>query len=193
MLELRRKILHICTGLIISALIYLGLLKPWMLIVIILLGFILSLISARIKLPFISYMLEMFDRKERIPGKGALTFIIGITLVWILFYESLDIALASIMILTFGDAFSSIFSRYLGRIKHPFSDFKLLEGTIAGVIAGVLSAVLFVSFLEAVTGSLIAMTIEAVGIRLGERIIDDNITIPLSAGLSIFALRIFLG
>jgi len=189
-LEFRRKLFHIGIGLLILGLIYWDILKLWMLLLVLIFGFILSLLNKRYKMPFFRQMLRLFDREEKIPGKGALTFILGIILVWAIFINHMDIVYASVIILTLGDALSSMFSRYFGRTKHPFSDYKFLEGTIAGIIASSLGAMLFVSVIEAVIASVIALIIEAIGVKIGEEFIDDNITIPLSAGAVIFVIQI---
>jgi dolichol kinase len=192
-LEFRRKILHILFGLSLIIMIYFGLLRLWHLAFIFLFGFAISMLSKRFKLPFIHKMLLYFDRNEKnIPGKGILTFILGVMIAWAVFFKDKDIVLASIFILTLGDAFSSLFSRYYGRIRMPFNNYKLLEGYIIGVIVGFIGAVMFVSILEAFIGSTIAMFIEAVGIRLGKEYIDDNLIIPITAGIIIYLVRIFL-
>jgi dolichol kinase len=190
-LEFRRKILHILFGFSLIVLIYFGLIRLWHLAIIFLFGFAVSMASKRFKLPVIYKMLNIFDREEKfMPGKGVLSFILGVMIVWAAFFRNKDIVLASIFILTLGDAFSSLFSRYYGRIKMPFSDYKLLEGYIIGVIAGFIGAVLFVSVLEAFIGSAVGMLIEAIGIKLGKEYIDDNLTIPITAGAVIYLIRI---
>ena len=45
---------------------------------------------------------------------------------------------------------------------------------------------------EAFAGSLAAMAIEAIEIKFGADMIDDNLTIPMGAGIVIYAARLIL-
>ncbi|MFH1409623.1 MAG: hypothetical protein ABIH34_06965 [Nanoarchaeota archaeon] len=79
----------------------------------------ISQLSRFTKLPGIYWLLTQMDRKKdltRFPGKGAVLFVIGATAAVMLFPK--DIALASIMILSFGDAFGPLVGQF-GKIKHP--------------------------------------------------------------------------
>jgi dolichol kinase len=102
-----------------------------------------------------------------------------------------DIALASIMVLAFGDSVSHVFGIHFGKTKTILSETKLLEGTVAGFIAGFIGAWVFVSPFEAFFASLAAMIAEAVEIKLGTEEVDDNIIIPLVAGSVIWLMRYF--
>ena len=189
-LEFRRKILHIFFGLIAVALIYYDLIQIWAFLILIVAGIIISFISARLEIPVISQMLKWFDRNEKTPGNGAITLVIGIALVWTIFYGKKDIICASVMILSLGDSFSLIVGKYFGKRKHPLNSFKMIEGTIAGIIAGFFGALIFVSFLEALFASVVAMLIEAVNIKIGKQVIDDNLIIPIVAGVVIYIIRL---
>lgn len=191
--ELKRKIFHLFFGTAILLLIYYKILSLLMLSGLMLIAIILSAIASRRRLPVISFLLKEFDRNEKIPGKGGLTFLTGILIVWLLFKNSPDIVLASTAVLTYGDSFSSIFSKYIGRTKHPFSKHKLLEGTIAGIIASFLSAMFFVSAAEALICSITAMAVEAISIKRKEFFLDDNITIPITAALTLAIIRLIYG
>ena len=186
--EIKRQIFHIYLGLTLIFLIHKDILNWFSLLLIITFGALVSFISAKINIPVISWFLDNFERPEvrkKFPGKGALSFFIGVFLVVLLFPK--DIALASIMILTLGDSISHLIGKYFGKTK-IMSKTKLLEGTIAGIIIGFLGAILFVSYLEAFLASLIAMIVEAIEIKYFR--IDDNISIPVVAGLVIFLVRL---
>ena len=74
-----------------------------------------------------------------------------------------------------------------------FSDFKYLEGTFIGILVGALAALPFVSVIEAFVGSAVAMTLESIELSFemnsGKVLIDDNLFIPIIAGITIFILR----
>jgi dolichol kinase len=194
-LEIRRKILHIFSGLLIIGLLELGLLDAKKLLIVLSIGFIISIVLRKHRLPFFSFMIDSFDRKgESLPGKGALTFALGI-LILILALGKSPIVYASIMILTLGDAFSAIIgvrlkrTRHLMKTKHPLRRDKLLEGTFFGIVFASIGAVLFVSVIEAVVASIVAMSIESLEIRFLRHPIDDNILIPVFSALTMVIIR----
>jgi dolichol kinase len=146
--------------------------------------------SKEAKIPGINWFLKKFEREEvlkKFPGRGAIFFIVGCLLVVKLFDR--DIALASIMILTFGDSVSHLFGLYFGKIKHPLNGLKKLEGNIFGSIAGGFMAMFFVNYIWAFSGALIAMVIEAIEVKMGNNVIDDNILIPLIAGTIMYIFK----
>lgn len=188
--EFRRQAFHIVMGLLIVFLLAVEVFNAWTLLWILLVGIAISLISMKKDIPGISWLLSIFEREselKRFPGKGTITFFIGALLSVLLFQK--DIALASITILTLGDSFSHLIGKYYGRIKHPLNNVKLLEGTIAGIFFAAIGAVFFVTFYEAVAASAVAIFSEAVEIKIRKTKVDDNLTIPLIAGLVIVIMR----
>jgi dolichol kinase len=119
-------------------------------------------------------------------------FFAGVLLVIKLFPK--DIALASIMVLTFGDSISHLVGERFGRIKNIFNgrSRKLFEGTIAGTLAGFFAAVFFVPVPEAFLGSAVAMIAEVIQIDLNHYPLDDNLFVPLAAGTVMFLVRIYI-
>jgi len=191
--EIRRQAFHICLGLIIVVLLINNILNSLILFVILLIGILLSILSKKFKIPVIYSFLKIFERKATLktfPGKGTISFLIGCLLVLQLFDR--DIALASIIVLTFGDSVSHLFGWHMGRKKHPLNCFKSIEGNIAGAITGFIGAMFFISPLPALLASFGAMTAEAVELKMNNRIIDDNIIVPLVAGTIIHLIRIYL-
>jgi dolichol kinase len=77
-----------------------------------------------------------------------------------------------------------------GRKKHPLNNSKLLEGSIAGTVAGFLTAWIFVAWWQALIAAVVAMTIEALEIKIYEWDLDDNLTIPVVAAAVIFVLQL---
>ncbi|MBI2507409.1 hypothetical protein HYV89_00475 [Candidatus Woesearchaeota archaeon] len=179
-LELKRQIFHAVFGIILVYLLYENLLNIQLMFALLLIGFGISFLSKKYKLVVISWMLKNFDRKdESILGYGVLTYLLGSIIAASLFRK--EIALASIMVLALGDSFSHFGS--FGKIKNPFNNKKFLEGTFFGVIAGTLGASLFVSWQVAFFGSLIAMMIEGIELSIFNGKIDDNLLIPVAAGV----------
>ena len=191
--EIRRQAFHICLGLIIVVLLTHNILNSLILFIILIAGILISILSKKFKIPVIYSFLKIFERKDTLktfPGKGTISFLIGCLLVLQLFER--DIALASIMILTFGDSVSHLFGWHMGRKKHPLNCFKSIEGNIAGAITGFIGAIFFISPLPALLASFGAMTAEAVELKMNNKIVDDNIIVPLVAGTIIFLIRRFL-
>ncbi len=191
--EIRRQIFHICLGLIIVILLTNNILNSLILFLILIAGILISILSRKFKIPIIYFFLKIFERKgvlKRFPGKGTISFLVGCLLVLQLFER--DIALASIMILTFGDSVSHLFGLHFGRKKHPLNCLKSIEGNIAGGITGFLGAMFFISPLPALLASFGAMTAEAIELKMNDKIIDDNIIVPLVAGTIIYLMRVYL-
>ena len=183
--ELARKCIHLAVGITASALFYFDILSPFSVFFLIIAGIMLSFIAKRMHIPLISTFLDFFERddlRKTFPGKGTIFFFVGMLLVIKLFPK--DIALASLMILTFGDSVSHIIGAEFGSIRNIFNgkSKKLLEGTLAGTLAGCVAAVLFVPFPQAFLGSLGAMIAEVVQIDFNEKTLDDNVVVPLVAG-----------
>lgn len=191
--ELRRKSFHIVLGSALAYFIYNNLIYSRQLFWILVAGTVLSLIVRKYRVPVIWQLLKFFERKEVIktfPGKGTIFFFAGVLLTISLFPR--DIAMASIMILTFGDSVSHLAGIYLGRTRSSLGDRKkLLEGTIAGIFTGFLAANLFVAWHEAFLASVGAMIAEVVELDLNKQPVDDNIIVPLAAGAIITLIRIY--
>ena len=180
-IELKRQIFHIVLGILLVYLLYIEALNLLLMFALLLIGFVLSLASKKYNLIFVNWFLRNFDRKgESLPGYGALTYFLGSTIAVGLFRK--EVAMASILVLAFGDSFSHL-GRF-GKVKNPFSNAKFLEGTVLGIIAGTLGASLFVSWQSAFFGSLIAMSAEGLELAIFKKKIDDNLLIPIVAGLT---------
>ena len=187
--ELIRQLMHILFGLLLVILFSAGLINAWILFYILIASIILSFLSIKYNIPVVSWFLKNFERQNtRLPGEGFVFFLVGSLLAIKLFSQ--DIALASILILSFGDGISHLIGEGIGKRKILFNKSKNIEGLVFGVIAGTLAALFFVSFLEAFVASLAAMLVEAVEIKIRENHIDDNLFVPLVAGTAILLLRI---
>ncbi len=171
--------------------------------VLLIFGIIISLVSRKHKIPVIYWLLQRFEREEYIkksPGKGSLYFLAGVLLTIKLFPK--DIALLSIMILALGDSISTLVGINFGRTKQFIngSGTKLLEGTLAGVIAaflGCLALILLVpgfsvGILQALAACIGAMIVESIDLQVNKQPVDDNIIVPLTAGVVITLISMFL-
>ena len=190
-LETRRNIFHLIFGIVLVDLIYLRILDWLGLLVLLLIGLALSLISRKWRIPVIGWLLDKFERPEvikKFPGKGMIYYVAG-ALLSVLFFER-NIALASITILALGDSIAPLVGQF-GKLKHPFSDFKFMEGALFGTVVAFIGAVLFVKPWEAMMASVVAMIVEGVDLKLfGERV-DDNVVVPVVAGIVIVIMRFF--
>ena len=189
--EWSRQLFHIFLGIAIAALLMYGLIDKKIILVIILIGLILSYLSRKAKIPVVHQLLQKFERKEefrKFPGKGIIFYLIGV-FASLLFFPK-DIAMASIMVLALGDSVSHIYGLHYGKIKHPLSRTKFLEGTIAGFIAGFAGALVFVRPLEAFLAAFTAMLVESIEIKIRNEQVDDNLIVPLVAGAVVWLVRL---
>ncbi|MEK6892018.1 MAG: diacylglycerol/polyprenol kinase family protein, partial [Nanoarchaeota archaeon] len=189
--EISRQMFHLALGLVIALLLMHGFIGKNLILIFIIVGLILSYLSTKSKIPIIYNLLQKFERKndlEKFPGKGIIFYFIGVYISLLLFPR--EIAMASIMVLAFGDSVSHVYGLHYGKIKHPLSNIKFLEGTIAGFIAGFIGAWMFLPWHEAFFASFIAMIIEAVEIKIGAEQVDDNLIIPVVAGAVVWVIRL---
>lgn len=189
--EWNRQIFHIFLGIGIVALLVYGFVNKEMILTAAIIGLILSYLSKKIEIPVIRNLLEIFERREDIgkfPGKGIIFYLIGVYVALLLFPK--DVAMASVMVLALGDSVSHLYGLHYGKIKHPLSKTKFLEGTIAGFISGFIGAFVFLPWWEALLASFAAMIIEAVEIKIGTQQVDDNLIMPFVAGSVVWLVRL---
>jgi dolichol kinase len=190
--EIKRKVVHMLFGVVAVILFSQGLINWVHIAYFAIISIALSLLSKKYRVPFIDWCLGQMERDEnlkRFPGKGVIFYLIGIFLSMYFFRDYPDIVKASIMILAFGDTMGYICGVRFGRIEHPFSKKKCLEGMIAGIIAGFIGAVIFVAWQEALVAAIFAMAVEGLEMRIGIEKVDDNITIPIVASVTIWIVR----
>jgi len=185
--------MHVLFGLLLVLLILNNVINARILFYALLAGIALSFLSIKFSIPVVSWFLKNFDRPKaklatKLPGEGFIFFLVGSLLALKLFSQ--DIALASILILSFGDGISHLVGEGIGKNKIAFNKSKNIEGLIFGVIAGTLAALFFVSFPEALVASLAAMLVEAVEIKIRDSHVDDNLFVPLVAGTAVLLMRI---
>ena len=175
LLELRRQILHLTFGVSLVILLYLGVFNIFHMVAVLVAGLIMSYLCRNYEVPIASWVMTKFERESNrkiFPGRGPIYLMIGSISVLVLF--PLKIALASMMILALGDAFSHIVGKLLS--AKTYTHLKSVEGTLAGVVFSFFGALFFVSFLPAVVGSVLSMLVESIKFE-----IDDNLLIPIIA------------
>lgn len=181
--EIKRKLIHVSVTVTIA--VFLALFKKEISLIFlaatILLGtYIYFQLRKGKTFAIVSKLLNKFERRKMIskwPGKGAFFLFLGCFLT-ILIYEE-KIAFASILILGISDALAAIIGKPFGRLKIGN---KSMEGTAAFY----LSTFIIVSVLF---GYPLAPFVAAIAC-LSEYIpkIDDNLSVPLVSGLTLWAL-----
>lgn len=185
--EMRRQFFHYFFGCIVILLIgFLGATNYLIANMMILLtGYFISVkIKQKKKLPVINTLINKLlnyagrNSEKEIPGKGALTFFTGTLLAAILFHNNLFLVIGAVIPLVFGDSFSTIFGKLIGKIK-------IQDKTLEGSIAGILISFLYLSILFPYS---IALTAAVIGMAMEYLPIEDNYTIPIATGLTLMLL-----
>jgi dolichol kinase len=187
-LETRRQLIHASGSVLPFYVIYVGLaLSISTFLFFLIAGLIISYgYKKGVRFPLISGIVDSTERDgviDEFPGKGTITFFFGSLLVLLLFGSDLNVTAAAIIILALGDSFSTLAGKRYGRHKLFYSREKSVEGTIGGFLPAFLGAMIFVSPQIALAGALMGMAVESLPGK-----IDDNIIIPVVAGLFMFLL-----
>lgn len=186
-LELRRQLFHLLYGPIIVLLHYYDWLSLEILGGIVIGGALMSFMIKKEKMGPVRWLLSHFERDhhmETFPGRGILFFTLGAFISLWLFPSAM--AYAGILILSVGDAVTNLIGRRFGRIKTKLNPHKYVEGTLVGVLFSIPIAYYFVPHIAAaISASCIAMFLEMPHIRLFGFDIDDNLTIPVAASLTL--------
>ena len=188
-LELRRQMAHALTGIALILLIKVGVVTPTVLAVVLVAGTVAIILIRDYRIPGISHALRLFERARDMrffPGRGAFFFVLGSLLALLLFER--QIAIAGIAIMAVGDAVTTVIGIYFGRFKNPFNPEKHLEGTMLAIIISTLAAFTFVDFHLAFFGAVAGIFVESLAIKFIDRVIDDNLLIPLVAGVVMTAI-----
>ncbi|GAB6065413.1 SEC59/DGK1/VTE5 family protein [Aquifex pyrophilus] len=176
MLELRRKLFHICSLLLlIIPVLYFPF---WLNIFIfssgILLNLLLVLKNEKIY-PLFKLFIDLFEREENLekPGIQSLYALLGIFISYLLFGKD---AVYGIVVLAVGDGFSGLIGHYFGKRRLFYNPKKSLEGSLAFFLSSFI-ALLFITELEkAFLISLVSAFVESLKLPL-----DDNLLIPIVA------------
>ncbi len=126
-------------------------------------------------------LVEYIERSKNMhsPGIQGLWANIGIFITYLIFDE--NVVILSILILAVCDGLSGIIGYYLGKMQVPLSSGKTVEGTFTFLIFSFILSFIFFDFKTAFVVSLITTAVE-----LFINFPDDNMTIPLSVGISCY-------
>jgi len=177
-LELRRKGFHLILGSCIAFGVYF--LKPHygnLVLIPLALGVIVMLLIPRIRPGnrVSNRLLYHFERQkdiENFPYKGAIHY--GVGVFFPILFLDVKTACGIVMVLSVGDAFSTLIGKFHGRVKIHRLAFKSLEGSLAFLVSGFLSALIFVDVAAAVKFALVGAIVELVSPW------DDNFTVPVA-------------
>ncbi len=180
--EIKRQSFHIIVGTALALLFSYGYMTQLHFVALLGALVLVFFVYLFFKMPVIhQFIFYMGRRKEMsyFPGLGALFFVLGMVLsVW-LFPK--DIAVASLMILAWSDGVASLAGPY-GKIAY-INPKKTWEGIIAAIVFGAIAASFFVSFWAALAGATVAMLIEGLDITIKNWKVDDNVIVPVVAGV----------
>jgi dolichol kinase len=184
--EIRRKIVHLSTLSIPAGYVLTSEKTALLVLSLLFSGFLFVDILRRyhpwIKSFFGKYVIgKVLRERERTTFMGSTYFLFSSLLTIFLFPQS--IAIASILILILSDTAAALVGKGIGRV--PIFG-KTLEGSVAFFVCSLLIVWLCPN-LDRVSGALAALGatwVEVLPLRL-----DDNLTIPLTAG----AIMLFLG
>ena len=183
--EWKRKLFHVLLGALLIALFYFDILGSWGFYWILVAGAFSSMVFTYHRFSVIKWFLEQFDRLEVVPGRGALTFVAGMTLSSALFEK--HIALVCMALITVGDAAAALLGGYFGKRSLVFNLDKTVEGSLGFLIFGFLGALLFGTVTQAYLAALVGTFIEMIPFpktRIWHRLLlDDNLLVPLIVGV----------
>jgi dolichol kinase len=153
-----------------------------------------------IAVPFWSGQLQSTRREFERFSWASIGFLLTLSLL--LWLTPIPVALAAAGMLAFGDGFSALVGRALGRHKIWYNPRKSWEGSVAGVVMGFLGAYAFIQWYAAESGSGYAavqmLTICGVGAfcaMIGESLprLQDNVVVPVFAAVPMTILWMWYG
>lgn len=168
-----RKTVHIVFGLGITAMIYF--LDRDLAITFLALGlFVGAILSDAVHnghpVPLISYLIKSLERKDVLPGKGALYFALSSLFCLIVFPK--QVVVPAVLTLTLLDGFATIVGIRFG--KQKIWKNKTSEGLFAGVGVAVIAMLPLIAPLQALVAAIVAGVVELLSP------VDDNLLIPVA-------------
>lgn len=192
--ELMRKLVHMAVGGIAFAVKFLG--PLW------------SAVAALVAVLFNLFLLPKLGGRslwrdaetKRGASLGIVLYPVAVLLLILVFYRRLEVAAAVWGILAFGDGMASLIGMTIGRRKLPWNPKKSWAGTLAYAIFGAAAAVVLLQWTApgrygwafALTACVATAAVAALVESLPQGI-DDNISVPLLAGLVLFGLLLTQG
>ncbi len=179
--ELIRQASHFAFGIGIAAFIFFfeKQLVISVLSIVLLAGLILSeLVSKGYHIPVVSTTITMMERKDVIPGKGALFFAMG-ALIPLILLGSVEVAIG-VFVLAVLDSVATVAGMRLGR--HRIYNGKSLEGAAAGIAV---TAVVLLFLVPPEYAALVAVIAGVVELLSP---VDDNLIIPVIVAVTLTML-----
>ncbi len=180
--ESARKLIHLTGALIPLLYLFLNLTKPQALLILgslalpFLAADLLRLWRPTVNLWFLRWFHGAMRPGEESRPTGATYYLLACFLTIVLFERT--VAAAALLILACADTAASVVGQALGGYR--LAQGKTLSGTLAFLVTAFLVTLPFFPPAIALGGAFIAAVAESLPLRL-----DDNLTIPLSAGISI--------
>ena len=176
--ELQRKVVHVTSLLIVAGYYILpkaAVLLIMTLFLILFLEIEFVRIDLKLKLPLFH---RLYRKKEEDRLSGNVFFLLGAIIAISVF--SKEIAIAAILMTTFGDAAAALFGKRFGRTWIPKLKNRAVEGCMAEFVVDLLIGFVFlgswpVILVMAGTATIVETVVEK---------IDDNLLIPLFAGFN---------
>jgi uncharacterized protein (TIGR00297 family) len=192
--ELARKLVHMAVGLVAFSLVFLG---PWLAAACALSAVLFNWLL----LPRIGGR-RLWREHENHQGMslGIVLYPATVLLLILAFHRRLEVAAAIWGILAFGDGMASLVGMTVGRAKLPWNPRKSWAGTLAYLVFGAVAAVgllqwtapgrygLAFALVACGTAALVAAVLESLPQGL-----DDNVGVPLVAGLVLYGLLLTQG
>lgn len=130
-------------------------------------------------LPIVQEILQKVEREDEkgIPGKAGLVFAIAALLTAIIFFGfDGKIIAGGILVLSFGDGFSTLAGKKFGKVK--IAGEKTIEGTAAGILAAWIALAPLFPLQTALAGAVAGMLAEHLPV-------NDNFSIPIAAAAAL--------
>lgn len=171
--EIKRKTVHIVFGLGITAMI--SIFNRDLAITFLALGlFVGAILSDAVHnghpVPLISYLIKSLERKDVLPGKGALYFALSSLFCLIVFPK--QVVVPAVLTLTLLDGFATIVGIRFG--KQKIWKNKTSEGLFAGVAVALIAMLPLIAPLQALVAAIVAGVVELLSP------VDDNLLIPVA-------------
>jgi len=141
---------------------------------------------------FFGFLLRKHEIDEKKHALNGATYMLVSATICIVIFPKY-IMVSSFPVLILGDAASAVFGKRFGKHKIFHGGPKSYEGSLAFIIAGIVAVALtpkvsymIVEYLIGIASTMVASFAEAVSYKT----IDDNIAVPISFGLTMWALYV---
>ena len=179
--ETWRQLVHLLIGIAIAASVVVfppGVTVPFYAAGLFVGSILIDAVERGLRLPLISPLLDLLERDDVGPGRGAFYFVVA-TLGCLVLFDPFRAAVG-VFVLALLDSVSTIAGRRLGR--HRLFNGKTIEGFLAGVLVTVGVLVFALPPVTAVLAATVAGVVELVSP------VDDNLVIPPAVCLVLLLL-----